>query len=65
MELGETYKFRPEGLDQHSDGSLAHLPGRPRYVTGTIDYINEAHRYFRVRYEMWGKAFHECFKFDN
>ena len=61
--LGDTYKFRPHGLDVHNDGSLAHLPGRPRYVTGTVDYINEAHRFFRVRYELWVNELHECFKF--
>lgn len=63
MRLGDTYKFRPAELAVSGDGILSHLPGRPRYVTGVVDYINAAHRFFRVRYELWGNVLHECFKF--
>ena len=30
-------------------------------VTGTVDYINEAHNWYRVRYEAGGLVQHECF----
>ena len=32
-------------------------------VTGTVDYIHEEHRWFRVRYEIEGTVQHECFPF--
>lgn len=32
-------------------------------VVGTVDYINRAHRYVRVAYQMPGRIWHECFKF--
>ena len=32
-------------------------------VTGTVDYVNEANGWFRVRYEIFGCVNHECFKF--
>ena len=32
-------------------------------VTGTVIYINEQHRYYRVEYETAGCIGHECFKF--
>lgn len=33
-------------------------------VTGTVDYVNEAHGWFRVKYEIFGNVNHECFKFQ-
>lgn len=30
-------------------------------VTGTVDYINEAHNWYRVAYEISGTVQHECF----
>ncbi len=33
------------------------------YVTGIVDYVNEAHRWCRVRYETETGPQHECFKF--
>lgn len=32
--------------------------------TGVVDYVNEEHRYFRVKYEVNGCFFYECFKFS-
>lgn len=32
-------------------------------VTGTVIYVNEEHRYYRVEYPMPACIGHECFKF--
>lgn len=42
------------------------LPGKkelPRSVTGRICYINRAHRFFQVAYEINGYHLTESFKF--
>lgn len=56
LHIGAEVKLRP--------GCLAFLPGRPMYLTGTVVYINLAHRYYRVRYTMHDRYVnHESFKF--
>ena len=32
--------------------------------TGTVDYVNNEHRYIRVKYEAGKCECHECFKFS-
>lgn len=61
--VGDAVDFVPSALVVDAEGRLSHLPGRPKYVTGGIDYINHRHRYFRVLYKMNGFTLHECFKF--
>jgi hypothetical protein len=66
--LGAQIKFKPScwyAQRAGRQGGDIHilLPGGTE-VTGTVDYINEAHGYFRVRYEVFGNVNHECFKFQ-
>ena len=62
--IGTAVKFKPSGMVQDAKHRLAFLPGRPEYITGAIDYINNRHRYFRVRYTLHDRYInHECFKF--
>lgn len=61
--LTAAVNFVPSGLIVDAERRISHLPGRPKYLTGKIDYINHRHRYFRVRYEMNDFILHECFKF--
>lgn len=35
----------------------------PVKVNATIDYVNEAHRWFRAEFKAFGVVMHECFKF--
>mgnify|MGYP000013155539 FL=1 len=51
LRIGETFLFRPAGLPQG------------RTVTGTVIYINRAHRFFTVLYELNGSIFRESFKY--
>ncbi len=51
LRIGETFLFRPAGLPQG------------RTVTGTVIYINRAHRFFTVQYELAGRRFRESFKY--
>ena len=64
VEIGDRITFRPAfwkamqssggrgGQNRIEEGTI---------VTGTVDYINEDHRWFRVRYEEGGIMHHECF----
>ena len=62
--IGAEVKIRPSELALDAERRLAFLPGRPMYLTGVIDYINHAHRYYRVRYTMHDRyTNHECIKF--
>lgn len=63
MRVGDTYKFKPSAFCESEDGTLAHLPGRPRYVTGEIVFINEPHRFFTVQFNVWSYTLRESFKF--
>lgn len=63
LHIGIPINIKPSGLVLDSERRIAHLPGRPRYLTGVIDYINQGHRFFRVAYKMNNFTLHECFKF--
>ena len=61
--LGAPYRFVPTAL---GGGDYRALPGQkkqPRWVTGHICYINRAHRFFHVAYEVNGYKQYESFKF--
>lgn len=61
IKIGDKYCFKPSAFftstAQFGDASPV------KTVTGTVVYINEAHRYFRVEYVLPGCIGHECFKF--
>jgi hypothetical protein len=63
MYIGEKVNFKPAEFICDCEGRLAHLPGHPQYVTGEIDYINREHRYYTIRFDVWGNTMHESFKF--
>lgn len=64
LHIGTEVKIRPGCLALDAERRLAFLPGRPMYLTGTVDYINYAHRYYRVRYTMHDRYInHKSFKF--
>lgn len=65
MEVGDSYTFRPSCMlpsvclpGKGEEKLVVNVP----QVTGTVIYINEAHRWFRVRYVTpAGITYHECF----
>lgn len=63
MSIGQPYKFKPWSWFENPQAYSLHAESVPT-VTGTIVYINETHRYFRVEYSTGaGCIGHECFKF--
>lgn len=63
IELGATIRFVPAAFVTERKGTL---PGKleiPQHVTGSIVYINEAHSYFTVEYELHGNKLRESIKF--
>lgn len=62
IEIGDKIRFRPAANYDHSAGFPSELQIE---VTGTVEYINRAHGFYRVRYELPGCEGHECFKIDN
>ena len=64
-QIGAQIRFKPScwfAQRVGRQGGEAMIPGGFE-VTGTVDYVNEAHGWFRVRYEIFGCVNHECFKF--
>ena len=64
-EIGDRRTFVPAAFEgEHQQGLRSIRPDADAKVTGTVIYINEAHRWCRVRFELPGgvPAF-ECFKF--
>lgn len=59
--LGKRATFIP---DVSSTKGTSEGLGYIEEVTGTVDYINDEHSYFRVKYEARGNVLHECFKFS-
>lgn len=61
VRIGERVRFVPaafvDNLGRVQDTDV------PREVTGQIEYINHAHRYCRVGFEVCGRTLRECFKF--
>ena len=64
-EVGDRKTFRPTAFELDHAMSLLTLRADIQLeVTGTVDYVNAAHRWYRVRYETpRGGIQHECFKF--
>lgn len=62
IEIGDKIRFRPAANYDHSAGFPNELQIE---VTGTVEYINREHNYFRVSYPLPGCIGHECFKIDN
>lgn len=64
LRLGDKLRFVPAAwLKKNSEAELRYHDRIPRDVLGIVEYINTAHRFFRVRYEAAGTVQHECFKF--
>lgn len=64
IELGDKIRFVPSAFSNCNDGSQMHqYGGCPTEVTGVIDYINQEHRWYRVRFEIFNTVLHEGFKF--
>lgn len=65
MQIGEAYSFVPTAFGAELDGKAE--GGKkvciPRKVTGHIEYINFAHRYFTVRVDTGRGVLRESFKF--
>ena len=59
IKIGDKVRFRPAANYDHSCGFPDELQIE---VEGTVEYINEKHGYYRVRYELPGCDGHECFK---
>lgn len=64
-EIGEIKTFVPSSfLTENGGVSLLSIrPDLEYQVTGTVVYINEQHRWCRVRYETAKGTAFECFKF--
>ena len=64
-EVGDQKVFRPTPFEiEHAMSLLTLRADIQLEVTGTVDYVNAAHRWYRVRYETpEGGVQHECFKF--
>lgn len=63
IRIGAAYSFTPAAFVGEHTGTLPGKKKLPREVTGRIIYINEAHRYFTVAYEVNGYRLHESIKF--
>lgn len=59
IKLGDKVCFRPAATYDHSAGFPDELGIT---VEGTVEYINEKHAFYRVRYTLPGCEGHECFK---
>lgn len=57
-DIGEKISFIPDAFTR-----VEKDPRVPVRVAGIVDYINRAHRYYRVRFEVNGYTLYECFKF--
>lgn len=63
--LGDQRTFVPAAFEgEHQQGLRSIRPEADATVTGTVIYVNEAHRWYRVRFELPdGVPAFECFKF--
>ena len=61
--IGDKYTFIPEAFIGEASGFLPGRQAIPRRVTGTVTYINEAHRWFLVEYWVHGFHLSESFKY--
>lgn len=63
IRIGAPYTFVPSSFVGEKSGVLPGKKEMPRSMTGRICYINHAHRFFQVAYEIHGYHLNECFKF--
>lgn len=66
VRLGDKLRFVPAAWLEKAETNTAkvRISRMEIDVTGTVDYISETGRFFRVRYETpHGGTQHECFKF--
>lgn len=63
IKIGAPYRFVPSAFMGEKSGALPGKKELPRQVTGLITYINQAHRYFVVPFEVNGYHLAESFKF--
>ena len=63
MKLGTTIKFTPSGFLADVGGMIFQEYGIPSEVEGSVVYINHKHRFYRVRFKVFGVVLYECFKF--
>lgn len=61
--LGAPYTFTPAAFLQEKSAVLPGQQPVPRTVTGTITYINWAHRWFLVTYKVNGIELRQGIKF--
>ena len=64
-DIGDRRTFIPAAFEgEHQQRLLSIRPAADAWVTGTVVYINEAHRWYRVRFDLPGgvPAF-ESFKY--
>ena len=61
MKIGDKIKFSPT-IAEKNQNATGRPPLAPK-VWGTIVGIHRGHRFYRVRYELAGHTFYECFKF--
>ena len=63
IEIGDKISFKPAAFF-NSTACFGTDPRIDTVVSGTVVYINEDHRYYRVEYRLAsGCIGHECFKF--
>ena len=66
VQIGDKIQFLPACFigDVDGNGSTVDIFGAYRgKVTGTVSYINLAHRFYRVSWTTNGITMHECMKF--
>lgn len=62
--LGEKVRFTPAAfLGEASARRESEKMQIPRTVTGRVEYINRAHRYFTAVFTVNGRSMRESFKF--
>ena len=64
-EIGQRISFVPSAFTECKPTNAGRpvTVNIPHKITGVIDYINSAHRWFRARFEVHGKTMYEGFKF--
>lgn len=63
MKFGATMKFVPSGFLADTGGMMFQKYEIPSEVEGDVVYINHKHRFYRVRFKVFGVVLYECFKF--
>lgn len=64
VQIGDKISFIPtvsEGDETKEKGKGGKYPRKT--VTGTVYYVNEAHRHFGVKWDSYGVEMRESFKF--